>query len=186
MRAQFFTPASWFDKFLSQYRYSRVYKTLRKNRDIRSVLDVGCGSGTLVQHLKQKGYRALGIDVRQGPDILAADLNQVLPLEAESFDLVTSLANLEHLNEPLLNLTEIYRVLKKNGVCILTTPSTGAKPILEFLAFKLKWIDAREIEDHKMYFSKKMLHSYFQKAGFEKIKVHYFQVGLNLHAVAIK
>lgn len=186
MRTQFFTPSSWFDKFLSNYRYSRVFKSLALKPDIQSVIDLGCGSGRLVQIFKQKGFKALGIDVSPGQDIIASNLNEPLPIEESSVDLITSLANLEHLNNPLLNLKEIHRVLRKGGICVLTTPSTAAKPVLEFLAFKLKLIDRHEIEDHKMYFSKQLLAEYFQKAGFKKVKVQYFQMGLNLHAIAIK
>lgn len=186
MRDHNFKPISLFDKFLSNYRYSRVFKTLNLRTDIKQTVDMGCGSGHLVQLLKTKGYDSIGIDINPGTNIIAADLNKPLPLEAGSVDLVTSLANIEHLHHPEINLAEIHRVLKKGGTCILTTPSTAAKPVLEFLAFKLKLIDRREIEDHKMYFTKKLLLKYFEQAGFSDVNVKYFQMGLNLHAVAVK
>lgn len=187
MREAFFTPTKSFDRFLSNYRYSRVFNTIAStNTPIETALDMGCGSGHLVQILKQKGMKAKGVDIQPGPDIIKADLNQVLPIEDDSIDLVTSLANLEHLDKPMINLKEIHRILKPGGICILTTPSTAAKPVLEFLAYKLKCIDRSEIDDHKMYFSKKLLTQYFAKAGFTNTTVQYFQFGFNLHAVAIK
>lgn len=186
MRAHFFTPTSWFDKFLSAYRYSRVFQVLKQNTQICSIIDMGCGSGQLVSRLQQRGFDAKGIDVNPGEHIIASDLNHPLPLADNSIDFVTSLANLEHLDQPDVNLREIYRILKKGGTCVLTTPSTAAKPVLEFLAFRLKLIDRREIEDHKRYFSKALLQQSFRQAGFDTISVRYFQMGLNLHAVAIK
>ncbi len=187
MRNEFFTPTKWFDKFLSHYRYSRVFQSIKQSSiAFQSALDLGCGSGNLVRILNQKGIVTQGIDIIAGDNIIASDLNKPLPVTSNSTNLVTSLANLEHLNEPLLNLKEIYRVLKKDGVCVLTTPSTAAKPVLEFIAYKLKLIDRAEIDDHKMYFSKKLLSQYFLEAGFKKVQVKYFQCGLNLHAIAIK
>jgi SAM-dependent methyltransferase len=150
------------------------------------VYDLGCGSGNLVKQLIGQGYDAYGVDVQSGDRILAANLNKSLPIASNSVDMVTSLANLEHLQEPLLNLKEIYRILRFDGTLILTTPSTAAKPVLELLAFKLKLIDPAEILDHKQYFSKKTLKAYLQAAGFTNFTVKRFQLGMNLHAVAIK
>lgn len=186
MRNDSFSPNQLFDKFLTFCRYRRVYQVLSQTADIKIVYDLGCGSGNLVKALREKGYDAFGVDVRAGDNILAADLNKPLPLESNSVDFVTSLANIEHLNEPLLNLQEIHRVLKEKGTLVLTTPSTAAKPVLECLAFQLKLIDPVEILDHKMYFSKKMLETYLSNAGFKQFKVTRFQCGMNLHAVAIK
>lgn len=186
MRNDAFTPNQLFDRFLTYCRYRRVYQVLNQTPKIKTIYDLGCGSGNLVRALRQKGFDAFGVDVKAGENILAADLNKPLPMASESIDFVTSLANIEHLNEPLLNLQEIHRVLRKEGTLVLTTPSTAAKPILECLAFKLKLIDPMEILDHKMYFSKKLLQSYLSQAGFKKISVTRFQCGMNLHAVATK
>lgn len=186
MRSEYFTPTQVFDRFLAKYRYSRVLKSIKPFNHLKICYDIGCGSGKLITILNEKGYDAYGIDVKSSDRIIASDLNKELPLLSESVDLISSLANIEHLEEPLLNLQEIYRILRKNGVLVLTTPSTAAKPVLEFLAYKLNWIDETEIRDHKLYFSKKLLEQYLTKAGFKQFSVKYFQMGMNLHAVAIK
>jgi len=56
-------------------------------------------------------------------------------LESESMDLVCSLAVIEHLNSPDNYLSEIKRILRTGGTCIMTTPSVYGKPVLEFLAY---------------------------------------------------
>lgn len=186
MRNQQFTPTQLVDKFLTHYRYSRVFSELKKYQHIHTVYDLGCGSGNLIHHLVKKGFDAYGFDVKNSDRIIQCDLNKTLPLPDNSVDMITSLANIEHLDAPLFNLKQIYRVLRKNGILILTTPSTAAKPILELMAFKLKLIHPFEILDHKRYFSKKMLQEYLANAGFKQFKVKRFQLGMNLHAVAIK
>lgn len=184
-RAESFQPISRFDQFLSKYRYSRVFKVLPEASG-QSVVDMGCGKGELVHLLRSQGFDAWGIDLQRGDKILAGNLNQPLNLHSNSVDFVTSLANIEHLEHPDVNLSEMYRILKPGGKLVLTTPSTAAKPVLEFLAFKLKLIDEREILDHKRYYSKKSLAKALSQAGFKQFKISHFQVGFNLQVLASK
>lgn len=120
--------------------------------------------------------------------LVLGDLNTVLAKESASVDVCISLAVLEHLDEPQLFLSEIYRILAKGGRCVLTTPGPTSKPLLEFLAYKLKIIDATEIRDHKNYFSSKDLERMFQTAGFDPSKIHAktFLFGMNNVVVADK
>lgn len=185
-RVESFQPTRLFDQFLSRYRYSKVFSVLKKHSNINTIYDLGCGKGELVQLLSNQSYDAWGVDLQAGDRIIAGNLNERLSLGDDSVDCITTLANIEHLEKPDVNLSEIFRILKPGGHLILTTPSTAAKPVLEFLAFKLKLIDEREILDHKRYYSKKTLASALKKAGFKQFKVKYFQLGFNLHAMATK
>ena len=46
-----------------------------------------------------------------------------LPFENNSFDVVTSFETIEHVEDEISQLNEIYRVLKNNGLYILSTPN---------------------------------------------------------------
>ena len=123
-------------------------------------------------------------DSTQNP---AQDSKCHLPFENESFEVVTMLAVLEHLNHPLDMLKQIARVLKPNGVLILTVPSHLAKPVLEFLAYKLKIVSEAEIRDHKAYYNKKDLHHLIAQIPSLHLKTHkYFQCGMNNFAIVSK
>lgn len=77
------------------------------------------------------------------------------------------LAVLEHIEYEESILQEIYRILKPSGKLVLTVPSIWAKPVLEFLAYRLKIVDEHEIRDHKRYYSRKSLRSILvEKSGF--------------------
>ena len=103
-----------------------------------------------------------------------------LPFEAASFEVVTMLAVLEHLNHPILVLKEIERVLVPNGILLMTVPSRTAQPVLEFLAHRLKIISEAEIRDHKKYYNKKDLLEALAQAGNLKVEKHrYFQCFMN-------
>lgn len=107
-----------------------------------------------------------------------------LPFKDSEFDVVCLLAVLEHLNYPFDMMQEIARVLKPKGVAILTVPSHLAKPVLEFLSFKLKIVSEDEIADHKRYYNKKDLLSLSANLNTLKLAKHkYFQCGMNNFAL---
>ena len=184
------------DKVIWHMRATQIRKNLP--RSVETVADFGCGnSAPLLQALIEKGVvkKAVGIDL--DPDFSTetdrltlhkANLNKLLPLQDNSLDAALSLATLEHLDEPDLHLREIHRALKPNGILLLTTPSPLGKPVLEFLAYRLKIIDRREIEDHRQYFNSAMLETSLERAGFapSAISARTFQFGMNNIVIACK
>lgn len=119
--------------------------------------------------------------------IFPQDSKCFLPFENESFEVVTMLAVLEHLNYPLEMLKQIARVLKPNGILLLTAPSHFAKPVLEFLAFRLKIVSEAEIRDHKRYYNKCDLSELVSSIPeLTLIKHKYFQLGMNNFAIIQK
>jgi 2-polyprenyl-3-methyl-5-hydroxy-6-metoxy-1,4-benzoquinol methylase len=105
-----------------------------------------------------------------------------LKLPPNHFDLVISLAVIEHLENPQSMINQVYKTLKKGGLFILTTPSPYAKPVLEFLAFKIHIVSEQEIRDHKAYHSEKDLVKMLNTSGFQKrnIKTKSFELGFNI------
>lgn len=181
----------FFEKILSQMRFNKVIRLVPKNSD---VLDLGCGyDGLLLRLLEPKISRGVGVDISVRKEkispklrLIQHDLNQALPLGNEQFDVVISLANLEHLENYHGNFLEMHRVIKPGGFLLLTTPTPLAKPVLEFLSYDLKIISEEEIRDHKVYFNRKMLESYCQMVGFSWWEHRYFQVGMNNFLMAVK
>ena len=184
------------DKVIWHMRASRVRDNIPE--PVETAGDFGCGqSAPLLRELLGKGItkKAIGIDL--APDFSAVsetlalyrgDLNEPLPLDDNNLDVALSLATLEHLDEPDLHLREIYRILKPGGLLLLTTPSPRGKPVLEFLSYRLKIIDRREIEDHRQYFNSNMLETALANAGFTRaaITARTFQLGMNNIVIARK
>lgn len=95
------------------------------------VLDVGCGTGAVMQFLIKKKFEAYGIDPSEealkycalkGLSVKKSSAEKI-DFPENSFDIVLALDVLEHLDNPELAVEEIRRVLTKNGVFIMTVPA---------------------------------------------------------------
>lgn len=175
------------DRFIFWLRARKIKKYI--GNDFRVVADFGCGyNADLLQSiLKEKDIdSAIGVDLSINDQLslsnlkkVNSDLNKEINIKSESVDMIISLAVLEHLSDTTTFVKEINRILTFGGTLLLTTPSPLAKPVLEFMAYKLGIIDKYEIEDHKHYFSKEELYSLFATAGFKDIYVSTFLFKFN-------
>jgi len=84
------------------------------------VLDVGAGKMPYRKFFKYDKYISLENHSYPGIDI-TADVTKKIPLKTSSLDSVVCFQVLEHINEPQKAINEMHRVLKKDGVCLLTT-----------------------------------------------------------------
>jgi ubiquinone/menaquinone biosynthesis C-methylase UbiE len=158
------------------------------------VLDIGCGrSAALLSAIAPQIDSGVGVDFKVPPmkvgniETVPLKLDQELPFPSSSFDVVTMLAVLEHIEHEMPILLEIHRVLKDSGRLILTVPSIWAQPVLEFLAYRLKIVDEAEIRDHKRYYDRQTLREVMlEKTQFQHFQHQYFQFGMNNFCLVTK
>jgi 2-polyprenyl-3-methyl-5-hydroxy-6-metoxy-1,4-benzoquinol methylase len=180
------------EPILRRMRLQKVLPVIRRYPDCR-LLDVGCGwDYRLLKTVEPLINSGVGIDLKV-QETTGTKINTVcmrltgsLPFDSESFDVVTMLAVLEHLSNPAGMMVEIERVLKKGGRLVLTVPSKLSKPVLEFLAFRLKIVSAVQIKDHKTYYNAVDIRSLLEQMGLIVEQHRYFQIGMNNYCVAIK
>lgn len=181
------------EKFLQRLRFRKVFNNVK---DGSNVLDIGCGyNGDLLKLLSPKINEGMGIDISVTKKAVAKNIklfsqrkNKKISLPKNYFDLAICLAVIEHLEDPETILKTAYKSMKNGGALILTTPSPAAKPILEFLAFKLGVISKQEIKDHKQYYNQKDIKTLLSRVGFKSaaIDIEPFSLGFNIMAVAKK
>jgi ubiquinone/menaquinone biosynthesis C-methylase UbiE len=114
---------------------------------------------------------------------------KAFPFGSNYFNIVTMLAVFEHIDNDDLKpmLKEIYRILKKNGILIITTPAPWSDKLLHFMA-RLGLISAEEIHEHKHNHPKAKIENILSQAGFAKSKIQsgFFEFHMNMWFTAKK
>jgi ubiquinone/menaquinone biosynthesis C-methylase UbiE len=175
------------------FRYIRI-EMIRKYIPKNCVLcDIGCGfNATFLRDISNSIKCGYGFDKKikncefDNVIIKNLEISDKIPLDNESVDCVTLLAVVEHLDDPKKIMTESYRLLRKDGILLLTTPSPKSKPLLEFLSFRLHIVSPVEIRDHKHYFSNDELQELMETIGFRRVLVSNFEFGLNSRVIGYK
>jgi SAM-dependent methyltransferase len=139
------------------------------------VLDVGCGTGATMDHLKRYGMPH-GIDLSELPlkfsrrrghqRTLRASATE-LPFESESFDLVTALDVIEHLDDDAQGLSEIRRVLKPGAPVVIFVP-----------AFQSLWGPNDVQSGHRRRYRLNQLRSVVEEAGLRVERVSYANIAM--------
>lgn len=174
-------------------RYTRFHiKELSDTIDLHSgdvVLDVGCGTGTLLRALSKKAaIQANGIDISermiQAAKTRCPAINfQVSPCcplawEDESVDIITVCCAFHHFDHPREFIRECGRTVKKSGSVYIADPYFGA--VLRFLANTL-WFPLSKSGDVRIY-SQKELEALFRQSGFDAVWIYRKGTGLFLKA----
>ena len=149
------------------------------------VLDVACGTGTLLQELSKKAkIQANGLDVSENMIHVAKmrypnmnfKVQPCYPLEwsDESIDIITVCCAFHHFDNP----QGFVRVLKKNGTVYIADPNFSA--LLRFIANKF-WFPVSKSGDVRIY-SPKELEAFFYNSGFKAVQIYRKDKGLFLKA----
>ncbi len=124
------------DKFVSSFSPLIKIEPILKEKEIRKILDIGCGIGLHSIYLAEKGFDVVGIDISEEAIKQAKQLSKEkkvktifkvgnmykLPFGKEKFDAVISLRVINHGTREQIRsaIKEIYRVLKKGGIGFIT------------------------------------------------------------------
>jgi SAM-dependent methyltransferase len=139
----------------------RIRTTLHNSNP--SILDVGCGTGANLKMLTGYG-RAEGVDIspqavefcrERGLDSVKLGAVEQLPYESDSFDLVTTLDVIEHLDDDVAGLREMRRVLRRDGRILVFVP-----------AFMFLWGVQDDVSNHRRRYTLPGLLKVVEEAGF--------------------
>lgn len=154
-----------------------LVKYLKPNQ---SVLDIGCGPGTIALWLADKVKRVDAIDISKQAISVAKESAALLdiknvhfmqiefPKDAPSgkYNLIILMEVLEHLTNDRKSLEAVYRLLDKDGLLILSTPSINA-PMHKLGLAK----DFDKKVGHLRRYSEKDLISICESIGFKVLEI---------------
>lgn len=107
----------------------------------KTILDIGCGAGTVSLYLANQGANIVGIDIsrkaidsckKSAKALKLKDKTQFICNTIEQvkfrrkFDVIICSEIIEHIPNDKAFLKRIHKLLKKNGLLILSTPSINA------------------------------------------------------------
>ena len=160
-----------------------------KGRSGLELLDVGCGSGTLLGLLKGHGFHVKGVDFSSeasavakrdnGVDVAVGSLEEV-HFPDRSFDVVTLFHVMEHVTNPRQVLSEVSRILRPEGVVILQVPNIES---WQFKIFGAKWYGL-DIPRHVIDYSKNSMLKLLNDSGFLPARIRHFNLRDNAPALA--
>jgi len=136
------------------------------------ILDIGAGTGDFLLTAKNDGWETVGVEPSDRAKNIAIQkgisfVDEISVLENNSFDVITMWHVLEHVPNLELQIQELKRLLKPTGTLIVAVPnfkSYDANYYKEFWA-------AFDVPIHFWHFSKKAIHSLFEKVDMKLEKV---------------
>jgi len=134
------------------------------------ILDVGCGTGGMLSAYAAHGP-SLGVDTapeaayfcrRRGLEVMLGS-GKSLPFGDGSFDIVSALDVIEHVDDDVAILGEMQRVCAPGGVLLVTVP-----------AFQFLWSSHDDLNHHKRRYIRRDLGERIDAAGFDSLKLSYY------------
>lgn len=189
--------STFVDRLRTRLVQREILKRLPQSDGLR-VLDLGCGyHAACLKTIGDRLAEGVGVDFhvsqesRRHPRLsfVISSVEEALPeLPSNAFDAVLFISVLEHVWNPAECLNQCYRVLKAGGRLLVNVPTWYAKPVLELSAFKFGTSPACEMDDHKMYYSKRDLWPLLVRAGFKpsRIRMHYQKLCMILFSTSVK
>jgi SAM-dependent methyltransferase len=135
------------------------------------LLDVGCGSGELLQHFTAQGWEPYGIDPsaaavaaarRRGAEAHEGTL-QDHPWRDETFEAIVFQHSLEHVVDPVAALEEARSLLAPGGVLAIAVPNWSS---WQRSLFRGRWF-VLDLPRHQQHFSPRALTGLAKKLGLE-------------------
>lgn len=147
------------------------------------ILDVGCGTGANLKMLATCG-RAEGVDIspqavefcrERGLDSVKLGAIEHLPYDNNSFEIVTALDVVEHLDDDVAGLREMRRVLRPDGRLLLFVP-----------AFMFLWGVQDDVSNHRRRYTLQGLLKAVEAAGFSVEWSSYANISFFLPVLVVR
>lgn len=140
-------------------------------------LEVGCGSGHMLQALQRRGWRVFGLERSAAVlavahadfdlPVFAGDLEAIRP--TAKFDLIILFQVLEHLSDPATVLMRCSQLLKPQGKLVIGVPNLASWQA----RFSGRWWLHLDVPRHLFHFSPESLESALRLADMRVASIRY-------------
>lgn len=154
------------------------------------LLDIGCGSGTLLALLKRRGFQASGFDfsgeaagvakANHGLDVTVASSLREAGFAGGAFDLVTLFHVMEHVLDPHGVLAEVRRILQPKGRILVQVPNIES---WQARLLGRRWYGL-DVPRHVINYSGESIRWLINDCGFRVYRTRHFNLRDNAPALA--
>ncbi len=175
----------YLERVLDFFRGNRAGYVSRFLENNSKVLDIGCGNGRfLLSLLRYGGYELYGTELEGKSADRASRIPQIKlkkgalgenDFSKETFDVITLFHVFEHLAEPERTIDIISKILKKEGVLVMSFPNIDS---IQSRIFKGRWLHL-DPPRHLFFFTPKDFIELMKNRGFKLIRQKYFSAEQN-------
>ncbi len=161
-------------KFIYIDNHQKIIKLL-KEHNVRTVLEVGPGNGSLLRSLYDNGFKVTGIEIdsscvnrikEMGLDCEQGKLGS-LKKYLTKYDAVIMCQVLEHLYHPTASLEIIHSILTNNGLLYISVPNISS---FEARLFRKYW-RGLDLPRHITHFNRETICSLLSNSGYSIEKI---------------
>lgn len=163
-----------YKKYEKHFRniFLKRFRVISKYKKKGNVLEIGASTGTMLQIFKENGWEEWGVEPsgsykiakKRGIKIMNEPFEKA-KLPKEFFDLVILNHTLEHVENPLLVLRKVRKLLKADGICYIDVPNFDSL-VSKISGKRFKYLLPHE---HLYHFGPKTLRRLLDAAGFKAI-----------------
>ncbi|WP_372474109.1 class I SAM-dependent methyltransferase [Capnocytophaga sp. ARDL2] len=167
---------SIFDKIYAQvkkYTIQQKWKQILScKKEVRSVLDIGCGTGDFLVYAKQIGLQTKGVEPNTKAQQLAKEksidvVSTFAELPNQKYDVITLWHVLEHVPNYDEYIVQLKQLLNPDGLLIIAVPNFNSYDAKYYQNFWAAW----DVPRHIWHFSKKAVQQIVSKHGFQLIQI---------------
>ncbi|MFC3416504.1 class I SAM-dependent methyltransferase [Algoriphagus hitonicola] len=165
------------EKIYNQVRNINIQKKIKLIESLipkGSILDFGCGTGTLLAALKTKGWSINGIELNKKARKKASEITQekivktLDDLELNSkVDIITLFHVLEHVHELRKTIKNLKKSLNKNGYLLFAVPNHQSYEAKKYQGYWAGW----DVPRHLYHFSQESMEKLADEFNFTILQV---------------
>lgn len=162
-----------------------VVDELDRRQVVGTVVDIGSGTGGMLEQLRASGWSAVGVELDDVALSLTAHLDprpavaqapaEAIPLRSASAAAVVSLDVLEHLDDDVVGLRELSRVAGPGGIIIVGVP-----------AYQWAWSEHDVRLGHRRRYDRPQLRAAATAAGLEVLRCSHYHSWLTPVAFLVR
>lgn len=162
------------EKFTVKIKEKLIVNNLSEKKEKVKIFDIGCGNGQFLNYISSKHFDKYGLEINlegfnickeKGINVFNQDLDKVC-FDSNFFDVITLWHVIEHSDNPNKMLISIKKILKDDGILLITTPDTNS---LGFKYGQSLWFHL-DAPRHLTLHNKVSLSYLLEKNGFEIIQ----------------